>query len=341
MDVIAMHHAGIANCVAPLGTSLTERQVRLLKRYVPRVALAFDADAAGEKATLKAVEMLEREEEDIRVVELPGGMDPADVVMRDGPEAMRSRLEGAREFFPFLMEKALSRHDRSTSKGKEEILDFLFPFVAVVGSRVRADDYVRRLADAIGADEASVREDFSRWRRGLRAPAALRPAEGPRKAVSAELFLMLAIAARQELFPLVRKGGIAISDLEDPMARELFVALEESFRAGEASFDGLLERIEDPSLRRILLSKVASGEFDMNQERMVAESVRRIKLRALSRRRDTLPAEIGRLEREKTDPARLNELLAEKMHLDDEFAKLGAKGSHGDGFSDKGQDAGL
>ncbi len=341
MDVLAMHHAGIVNCVAPLGTSLTEQQVRLLKRYVPRVALAFDGDEAGEKATLKAVEMLEREDEAIRVLELPAGLDPADIVLRDGPAAMKERLEGARECFPFLVEKALRRHDCSTAEGKEKILDFLFPFLAVLGSQVKADDYIRRLADAIGANETAVRTDFSRWREGRRMPAATREAAGAQKTVSAELFLMLAIATRQELFPMVRRGGITIADFEDTRARELFVALEESFRAEETSFDALLERIEDKSLRQTLMGKVASGEFDMNQERMVAESVRRIKLRALSRRRDMLPAEIGRLEQEKTDPSRLKELLAEKMHLDDEFAKLDAKGSLGDRISDRGQDAGL
>jgi DNA primase len=287
------------------------------------------------------VQMLERENEDIRIVELPAGMDPADVVLRDGHAAMKQRVEGARDCFTFLMEKALRRHDRSTAEGKEEIIDFLFPFIGVLGSQVRADDCLRRLSDAIAADEASVRTDFTRWREGLRLPTAARRGLQTPKTVSAELFLMLAIAARQELFPMVRKGGIAISDLEDSRARELFVALEESFRAEETSFDALLERIEDPSLGQLLMSKVASGEFDMNQERMVAESVRRIKLRTLSRRRDSLPAEIGRLEREKTDPSRLKELLAEKMHLDDEFAKLDAIMSTGHRISDKGQDAGL
>jgi DNA primase len=72
MDVCAVHQAGIANCVAPLGTALTEQQVRLLKRYATKAVLLFDGDEPGQKATDRAIEMLEKEDLIVQVVELPG-----------------------------------------------------------------------------------------------------------------------------------------------------------------------------------------------------------------------------------------------------------------------------
>jgi DNA primase len=113
-----------------------------------------------------------------------------------------------------------------------------------------------------------------------------------------------------------------MADLEDRRARELFVALEEAFRAGEPAFDSLCARVEDPALRQTLIARVASGEFDVNQERVVTESVKRIKHRSLSRKREELDAEMRRLEHGTPDPARMRELLAEKMHLDSELVKL-------------------
>jgi hypothetical protein len=133
---------------------------------------------------------------------------------------------------------------------------------------------------------------------------------------------MLAVAAHRELFPLVRNGGIVLADLEDDRAARLYVALEEAFRAEEQGFDSLCARIDDPDLRELAIRKVASGEFDMNQERLVADGVRRIRQRALKKKTELVSAELRRLEKETTEPERLRELLAEKMHLDSELERL-------------------
>jgi len=133
---------------------------------------------------------------------------------------------------------------------------------------------------------------------------------------------MLAVAAHRELFVAVRNGGIGLSDLDDERAARLFVALEEAYRAEEEGFEALCERIDDAALRDLVISKVASGEFDMAQERAVSDGIRRIRQRGLRRRTELVSAEIRRLEREKADPARVQDLLAEKMHLDSELERL-------------------
>ena len=79
----------------------------------------------------------------------------------------------------------------------------------------------------------------------------------------------------------MRNGGVALSDLDDERATGLFIALEEAFRAEEQGFEAVCARIEDPRVRDLVIRKVSSGEFDMNQERMVADGVRRIRQRAL------------------------------------------------------------
>ena len=338
MDVIAMHQAGLNNCVAPLGTALTDAQVRLLKRCAPRCIVLFDGDEAGQKATARAIEMLERQDMLVQAVELPGGRDPADLVQAGETDVVKGLLESPKDSFPFLLEKALRAHDISRAEGSEGVRDFLFPFVGATGSQLRKDGYLTLLADALGADVAAVRRDFASWT-GHRRPGPAGAAGGtagwtagggaaataggePEGAVSPELFVMLAVAANRELFPLVRNGGFGLSDLDDERARTLFVALEEAFRAEESGFEALCARIEEPTLRELAIRKVSSGEFDMNQERMVADGVRRIRQRVLAKRRDLLSAEMRKTEREKPDPARMRDLLTEKMHLDDELEKL-------------------
>ncbi len=110
LDVIALHQAGFSNAVSPMGTALSEDQIRMLKRFTRRIVLALDPDAAGVKATLRGLEIARqamdhsdelvfdarglvrheaRLEADMRVTTLPDGMDPDDVVLRDAQEWAR------------------------------------------------------------------------------------------------------------------------------------------------------------------------------------------------------------------------------------------------------------
>src|SRR4029079_259908 len=87
-DVIALHQAGLRHAVATMGTALTGDQVGELAKLAPVVHMALDADAAGQKAMLKAPQVAAGRVQ-LRVVPLPAGTDPADLVARDGPDAMR------------------------------------------------------------------------------------------------------------------------------------------------------------------------------------------------------------------------------------------------------------
>lgn len=196
-----------------------------------------------------------------------------------------------------------------------------------MSSQLRADGYLAGLAETLDADVQAIRRDFAAWRSRERRRARGETTERVQETgvISGDLFLMLAVAANRGLFPLVRNSGIALLELDDERARALFVALEESFRADETGFDAFCAHIEDPVLRDLVVQKTASGEFDLNQEKMVRDGVRRVRERELRRKIDQLGTELRNVEREKPDPARLRELLAEKMHLDSELAKMNTR----------------
>ncbi len=107
MDVIALAAAGIADAVAPLGTALTERQIELLWRLVETPVLCFDGDAAGQRAAMRAVTRalpLLRPAHSLRIVRLPTGMDPDDLIKRDGPRAMETLLASPQTLLDLLWE---------------------------------------------------------------------------------------------------------------------------------------------------------------------------------------------------------------------------------------------
>ncbi len=176
LDVIALHQSGYANSVSPMGTALNEDQLRYLKKYTRRIVLALDADAAGEKATLRGVEVarqaLDREAElvfdprgllkhearlqaDVRVTTLPPGLDPDDVVLKDKQEWQRV-LNSAKPIVIHVMETLAAGQDLEDAKVKSSIAAQVTPLIEDVPSAVERDTYRQQLARLLKVDERSL-----------------------------------------------------------------------------------------------------------------------------------------------------------------------------------------
>ena len=108
-DVLALHQAGIENAVGIMGTSFTDEQARELDRVARRLVLALDADGAGQEAMLRAARVAEGRSLELRVVALPAGLDPADLVQQEGVEAMRGRIARSVPFVSFYVERILDK----------------------------------------------------------------------------------------------------------------------------------------------------------------------------------------------------------------------------------------
>jgi len=173
LDVIALHQAGFTNTVSPMGTALTEHQLRLLKRLTQRLILALDPDAAGDKATLRGLQIarqtMDRESEpvfdargllayesrlqaDIRVTTLPPGMDPDDVVKVD-PAAWQNILDNAKPVVIHVMETLASGRNVDDPKTRSEIANQVLPLINEVPDAIERDAYRQRLARLIKVDE--------------------------------------------------------------------------------------------------------------------------------------------------------------------------------------------
>lgn len=197
LDVIALHQAGYTNAISPMGTALTEHQLYLLKRFTRRIVLALDSDAAGDKATLRGLQIarqtLDREQDpvfdargllrhearlqaDIRVTALPEGMDPDDVVNRD-PKEWDSILENAKPIVLHVMETLAASRDLDDPKVKDEIAAQVLPLIRDIPSPIERDTYRQRLARMLRVDERALLETGGR--------AAPRRRRAPKKTTAA------------------------------------------------------------------------------------------------------------------------------------------------------------
>ena len=176
MDVIAAHEHGYANVVASMGTALTERQVALLKRYTSTIVLALDADNAGSEATIRSayeiinmsrrtrqipnsrgvVRQVDALDIDLRVLSMPEGRDPDDVV-RSSPSVWAELVEQAKPVLDHLFDIAASRHDLSSPRERSAAVAELTPIIALTADRVVQSHYLQRLARLAQTDEATLR----------------------------------------------------------------------------------------------------------------------------------------------------------------------------------------
>jgi DNA primase len=131
-DVIALHQAGLRNTVGSMGTALTAEQVGELSRMAQTVLLALDADSAGQEAMLKAAGLAAKRKLELRVVALPAGTDPADLVQRDGTEAISAAVEQAVPFVRFRVERVLATGDHGSPEGRDRMVEELRPVFAML-----------------------------------------------------------------------------------------------------------------------------------------------------------------------------------------------------------------
>jgi DNA primase len=129
-DVIALHQAGIRNAVGLMGTALTAEQVGELARMAQTVLLALDADSAGHEAMLKAFRLANKRNLELRVVMLPQGADPAELIQRDGAAAMQEAVKGSISFVSFRAERVLASGDPSNAEEQDRMIDELRPVFA-------------------------------------------------------------------------------------------------------------------------------------------------------------------------------------------------------------------
>src|SRR6185437_1143416 len=147
------HQAGLSNAVGIMGTSLTEEQVEILERVVSVLELCLDADRAGQDAMLRAARLAESRKLELRVVPLPDGTDPADLIEREGADALRSLVERSAPFIVFQVERILDRNDTGAAEGRDRALAELRPVLAEQAPSVLLEELLRRVAGRLDLSE--------------------------------------------------------------------------------------------------------------------------------------------------------------------------------------------
>jgi DNA primase len=161
MDVITAHQSGFNNVVASMGTAVTEKQISVVKRLTKNMALALDADAAGEEAMLRAVGYENTLDAEVKVIILPSGRDPDDVIKEDS-KMWQKLLEEALPIVDYTFNMVTAKLDLTTAKDKSLAVDKLLPIIAEIKDTVRQAHYLQKLARLVNVTERRLEAYLSR-----------------------------------------------------------------------------------------------------------------------------------------------------------------------------------
>jgi len=164
LDVITAHQHGITNAVASLGTAMTREHGRLLMRYTKDVVIAYDADAAGLRAALRGLEILQELGCRVKVLTIPDGKDPDEYIGKNGADAFRQLLQThTRSLMIFKVNQAMARFDISTMKGKLAVFEEILPNLARVNNQVELEEYLRVIGTELNLSWETIKGELSKY----------------------------------------------------------------------------------------------------------------------------------------------------------------------------------
>lgn len=171
MDLILSHQVGYKNTIAASGTSLSDTTISkenvvsnlgLVRRLSENIVLAFDGDKAGFKASLRAGKIALSLGMDVKVANLPQGIDPADLISKDGVDAWRNAVKGSKHLIEFLLDKVLLEAKGDSRKVGREIKEKILPFVNALDSSIEQMHFIKKISDISSIEEAALKDDLKK-----------------------------------------------------------------------------------------------------------------------------------------------------------------------------------
>ncbi len=156
MDVISLHQGGIINTVASLGTALTENQGRLLKKYAEEVIISYDADTAGQAATMRGLDVLDSVGCNVKVLTLPDGKDPDEFIRKNGSDALRKHIDNAVSLVEYKIRVLKKQINTDTVDGKVSFINKMADILSKVENRIEMELYVKKIAKEYNISEEAI-----------------------------------------------------------------------------------------------------------------------------------------------------------------------------------------
>ncbi len=301
MDVIGVYSAGIHEVVASSGTALSIEQVQAIKRQIAhqqasrgQIILNFDPDAAGVRSTEKYIGALLAEGVRVKVLRIPGNLDPDEYVQQHGPDAYAKLLEGAESFFHWLANRAREKFDMRTPEGRADAFKYISPALQHVNDRVERGAIANELAEYLGVDRQTIRESIGR-------PTPVTPQKSrslPATIPPNDKLLLACLLVSHDARLAIKQYLLQSDTLQFLELKSIFEAV---LAADEESDSFSMERVSErlDSRMQKILAELTFSDLAITEEnapQMALSCLQALEAKALERTREDIRRKIRELE---------------------------------------------
>lgn len=292
MDTISLVQGGFHNVVASMGTSLTKDQARILKRYADKVYISYDGDFAGQKASIRGLEILSEEGLEVKVVSLPDGMDPDDVIKVMGHDGYAKLLSEAKPLIDFKLDILKRTYDVKTVDGKRKFVTQAIRIIKESPSPAEQEDLLKTVRDITGTTFEALKRELYATESNVKVETAQAVPEftdnaGDKTAVASRYILAGYLFNK----PYAFEADLSSMNFALPVHKEIQKFILERQNSGQAiRFNDLYEMFSEDYAEEI--SRIAGLETDENKKfdegTYFFDCVRTLKLDGISREMDRL-----------------------------------------------------
>jgi DNA primase len=321
MDCISVFMAGMQSVIATSGTAFTEPQARLLGRFTKKVVLNFDGDKPGQDAAEKTSGLLVEEGFAVRVVTLPGGLDPDSFIKERGIAEYVAVVRSAARYEDYLIERARTEFGSRTPEAKVKSLNFLLPHIRRIPSAIERNEFAENAAQKLGIESAMMRQELKQAAQqrleSVRAPQQKAVSEIERILLCA-LVLPDADSSRALAAEQLAANPEWCAELPSASLIDVF--------ANAPAPDNPLQAAPDDASRLLLASVLhhASAESEASRESLyeqVQNALHTLRERRLERRSRELRTLISEAQR-RGDETMLMQLAHEKLQVERELRSI-------------------
>ncbi|MBU2541927.1 MAG: DNA primase [Candidatus Omnitrophica bacterium] len=301
LDMIMPYQEGIANIVSSSGTALTNNQVRLLKRYTKNIIVIFDADSAGEAASLRSLDLCVEEGVHVRISVLPGGLDPDSLVREKGLDALNSIIKGALGLFDYKMSFLTKRLDSKSIEGKTKIAHEMLSTINKFKDQILKSQYLRKLSQMLNIDESALLEEADKMVQspGFNTGDNRYDFIVDSKASAVEKMILKLILKDASCVNEIKKE-ISLDDFQDEDIKQIISKVFQLHDQGKVAAPHQLMSFFEGAFVHQMISQLSLNEDSYcidelcsnDKDKVLGECLKRIKLKRFKREKQTMHQKI-------------------------------------------------
>lgn len=316
MDVISCHQYGVTNAVASLGTAFTKFQGKLLMRHSYEVGICYDGDAAGLGASLRGLDILSDLGCNVRVINLPKGLDPDEFLQKEGKDNFNLLVKRGQSLIEYKLSRAMETSDASTIQGKTKIVESILPDLLKMDSFVARESAIELISENLGLVPGTIMSELKKFSRNQK--TALNSEDindnhrknnimTAKNLNKAEVQTLKILLENNSFFTEIEKFGG--DELFTPPLKELYKLVIDIFKEkGKITGNDFADNRYSQILSYILMQKFQVEDV----EKAIGDYLRILRVNKLDKEYDAKKLELKEAEKI-GDVAKLKELL---FHID-------------------------